>query len=338
MLAASTTPPHSLIVPTDHVPKAMQAYQNAETGSLQFKNRLIELVARSIHQIAVFLFQREPKLHAGDIDSVVSWKEEEQWFMVNGRRRVYLTPWEPWPTLFFHVDYIDYEQYPDGLADMAGYWAEDRIFGGVLVFDRGIVGDEVCDVAFSISFVISWLTPAQCLDVWFHPGRNGATFRLWRPQEPQFNSFVDFLLSNEPSRPAPFPLVVSDDNFRRHDPWDAIARHHIFRDPWERKVTPTKPPDRDVRSSADYPEVNILFQKLEAAWQAHEAKGLEDQSSTTKSNDEGDAEVGTLEPIRSLLPISLPSESREQSDDSEADSPAETVPMVWGKGKFEEES
>ncbi len=128
----------------------MQAYQNAEIGSLQFKIRLIELVARSIHQIAVFLFQREPKLHAGDIHSVVSWKAEEEWYMVNGKRRVYFTPAEPRPTLFFHVDYMDYEQYPDGLADMAGYWAEDRIFGGVLVFDRGTAGDGVCDVSFLV--------------------------------------------------------------------------------------------------------------------------------------------------------------------------------------------
>ena len=128
----------------------MQAYQNAEAGSLQFKIRLIELVARSIHQIAVFLFQREPKLHVGDIDSVVSWKDEEQWYTINGKRRVYFTPKEPRPTLFFHADYMAFEQYPHGLADMAGYWAEDRIFGGVLVFDRGPSGDEVCDVSFLI--------------------------------------------------------------------------------------------------------------------------------------------------------------------------------------------
>ncbi len=124
----------------------MQAYQNAEIGSLQFKMRLIELVARSIHQIAVFLFQQEPKLHAGDIDSVVSWKEEERWILLEGNRRIHHQPSEPRPTLFFHVAYMDYDQYPDGLSDMAGYWAEDRIFGGVVVFDRGDSGSEVREV------------------------------------------------------------------------------------------------------------------------------------------------------------------------------------------------
>ena len=170
--------------------------------------------------------------------------------------------------------------------------------------------------------------------MYFHPGRNEETFRLWRPQEAQFDSFVDFLLSNEPSRPVPFPLRVSDDNFSRHDPWDAIALHHIFRDPWERKVTRTKPPDRDVRSSADYPEVQIMLTKMQEAWQAHDAKGIEAQSSTAKPDDEGDAGVGTAESIRSLLPtspalkvdqernevkIQSPAERLEQPGDSEAD-------------------
>jgi hypothetical protein len=53
--------------------------------------------------------------------------------------------------LFFHVDYMDHRQYPNGLADMAGYWAEDRIFGGVVLFDRGDSGYEVCDVASPVS-------------------------------------------------------------------------------------------------------------------------------------------------------------------------------------------
>jgi hypothetical protein len=122
----------------------MQAYQSSEVGSLEFKMRLIELVAISIHQIAVLLFQLEPKLHAGDIDSVVSWKEEPRWVTFEGGRRIYEEPlFEPRPTMFFHVDYMDYDQYPNGLADVAGYWAEDRIFGGAVLFDRGDSGSEV---------------------------------------------------------------------------------------------------------------------------------------------------------------------------------------------------
>ncbi len=96
----------------------MQAYQSAEIGSRQFKLRLVELVARAVHQIAVLLFQREPKLHDGDIDAVVWWKDPEPLVTVDGRQHPF-PQMEPRPTLFFHVDYMDYDQYPDGLADMA---------------------------------------------------------------------------------------------------------------------------------------------------------------------------------------------------------------------------
>ena len=41
------------------------------------------------------------------------------------------------PTPFCHGSYIDIDRYPNGTADAAGYWAEAKIFGGVLVFDRG---------------------------------------------------------------------------------------------------------------------------------------------------------------------------------------------------------
>lgn len=33
--------------------------------------------------------------------------------------------------------YISHSRYPRGLADVAGYWAEVQIFGGVVVFNRG---------------------------------------------------------------------------------------------------------------------------------------------------------------------------------------------------------
>lgn len=45
-------------------------------------------------------------------------------------------PEGPPPTLFQHRFYRDYDQYPEGVADGVGYWAEARIFGGVVLFDR----------------------------------------------------------------------------------------------------------------------------------------------------------------------------------------------------------
>lgn len=44
---------------------------------------------------------------------------------------------------FAHPVYQDAENYPRGFADIAGYWAESKIFGGVVLFDRGEREQEV---------------------------------------------------------------------------------------------------------------------------------------------------------------------------------------------------
>ncbi len=36
----------------------------------------------------------------------------------------------------FHNDYVYFNNYPRGLLDVVGYWAETQVFGGVLLFDR----------------------------------------------------------------------------------------------------------------------------------------------------------------------------------------------------------
>ena len=43
-------------------------------------------------------------------------------------------------TLFCHPAYQHKEAYPDGIADMAGYWSENRILAGVVLFGRGASG------------------------------------------------------------------------------------------------------------------------------------------------------------------------------------------------------
>ena len=44
----------------------------------------------------------------------------------------------------FHDCYTEFKDYPFGLLDVVGYWAETQVFGGVLLFDRGDSGSEVC--------------------------------------------------------------------------------------------------------------------------------------------------------------------------------------------------
>jgi hypothetical protein len=47
------------------------------------------------------------------------------------------------PTIFTHPGYNNWENYPQGVADCAGYWAESQIFGGVVAFNRGELEKEV---------------------------------------------------------------------------------------------------------------------------------------------------------------------------------------------------
>ncbi|KAK4041494.1 hypothetical protein C8A01DRAFT_14737 [Parachaetomium inaequale] len=246
LVCGNPPPPVNTALDSD-MRQVMQRYQDATPGSREFKMRLVELVAAAIHQIAILLFQSDDKLHSKeDIDDVVSWKKESEWVVFSPRHRVLQEYPDPRPTLFYHAAYVDYQQYPHGLADVAGYWAEDRIFGGVAVFDRGVSGTE-------------------CNDIYFHSGRQDTTFRVWRLLDSQFSELAEFLLSEQPCTP-PFPIIASYANKHRHDPWDAIALHHIFRDPWEREVPPTKPDDgRDVRSAGDYPEVDDMFDAVQAA-------------------------------------------------------------------------
>ena len=86
----------------------------------------------------------------------------------------------------------------------------------------------------------------------------------------QFDQLVHFLLDDDlevdadagSSRQAdtapsfPLPIVATLENRWRWDPWDAIARFHIFRDRYERKVAATKPKfHQQCRMVFDWPEL-----------------------------------------------------------------------------------
>ena len=58
------------------------------------------------------------RLHQGDIEAVTNWKMPLSEGMID-------VP--PGPTLFSHHAYLDDDVYPEGVADIVGYWAEDRI-------------------------------------------------------------------------------------------------------------------------------------------------------------------------------------------------------------------
>ncbi|CRK38943.1 hypothetical protein BN1708_007913 [Verticillium longisporum] len=218
------------------------AFQDAASGSKQFYLRLLELLAVSCHRIAVYLYDLGGRNHHHT--------EHERWRDRPGDD-------DPWgshrpPIVFTHGPYNAFEQYPHGLADVAAYWAEARIFGGVFVFDRGE-------------------TETECREIYMHACFPGSPRTLFALTSKQFGELIHFLLdedgelsdgSNESSAQVestaqcPLPIRATSENRWRWDPWDAIARFHVFRDKYERKVAEYKPIHlQPARRTGDWPEL-----------------------------------------------------------------------------------
>lgn len=144
----------------------------------------------------------------------------------------------PTPFLLW-LTFDDPDQYPDGLADVAAYWAEDRIFGGVVLFGRGKSGKEVWSscLATSKKSKLRTLTLSQQNGVWFHSHRRRITDHVYALREDQVASLTHFLESDpeEASECCPFPILANRENVRR-DYRLSMPKYKIYRDPWERKM------------------------------------------------------------------------------------------------------
>lgn len=97
----------------------MRCFQDEAVGSDGFNLRLIELVAIACHQIGAYIYDLDEgadknKLYQDWRTKVLKEKEQDA-----EERRFYNPP----PTAFSHSSYRYPEQYPRGLADVAGYWA-----------------------------------------------------------------------------------------------------------------------------------------------------------------------------------------------------------------------
>ncbi|RFU23708.1 hypothetical protein B7463_g12630, partial [Scytalidium lignicola] len=187
----------------------LYAYQAASSGSRSFNIHLIEIIAIAVHEIAVMVFKLDTNLHKDDgITSWIAPKENEEWW------RLY--PDGPPPTLFYHNWYMDYQQYPNGIADMVGYWAEARILGGVILFDRHTPESDT---------------------VFLFPEREDVTYRICKLLDSQKRQLLDFFSSESPQH-NPLPILSNGNNLQRVDPEEPISRTGIYRDKWERNPRP----------------------------------------------------------------------------------------------------
>ncbi|KAF5537314.1 hypothetical protein FMEXI_10004 [Fusarium mexicanum] len=184
------------------------AYQAASLGSRSFNTRLIEIIAIAVHQIVVILFSLEDGLHKND--GVIEWappKSDKFWWAH--------CPDGPEPTMFFHPWYLSHPRYPNRVANMVGYWAESRILGGVVLFDRSSVDQDA---------------------VYIHPDRE------------------DFLTGEEPGH-NPLPILPDETNDFRVDPEESPEETGIYRDIWDRSELREDAYDqrlRDVWNKVDY--------------------------------------------------------------------------------------
>ncbi|KAI3400147.1 hypothetical protein diail_4379 [Diaporthe ilicicola] len=239
---------HSLVFD----PKLVQAYQDAPLASKAFHTRLIELVVIALHQIAVDLFKlydlRSHSQH--EIDTVTNCViVPPKSPAVNPQDYAVTVP--PRPTLFNHPYYVDLEIYPEGLADIVGYWAEDRIVGGIVLFDRRAdprdPRDRPDEENQGTGEEAGGQNPAENNppNIWLHPARDHVTDR---------------------------------GNRTRVDPATAHSHKFIFREYWDRKPATQELLDflrRRPQTELDYPEIRDFMNRinaLEREWKEAEAK------------------------------------------------------------------
>jgi hypothetical protein len=228
------------------------AYLAGPPGSRAFNTRLIELLAVTVHQVAVYLFKLDIGAHKDD--AITQWappESDESWWRWN--------PKGPSPTMFNHEWYQDSEQYPNGIADIVGYWAENRILGGVVLFDRHNPDDE------------SFESDA----VYLHPDRDNLTYRICRLLPEQKQALIEFISNPQPC-PNPLPILPGKENRDRVDPEEPIEETFVYRDIWERKFHPILEGDRRLRHVWDTLNFPTRGDRCDAADRARERQWMAD--------------------------------------------------------------
>ncbi|GAW20479.1 hypothetical protein ANO14919_099850 [Xylariales sp. No.14919] len=226
----------------------LRSFQGGTLWSRRFQLRLLELVAVALHQLAVCLFQKDYlPLHdrfgapcqssdgASDVQAVTSWTPPPL-------KSSSAPAKAPLPTLFAHPAFIAHEQYPDGVGDMVGYWAEDRILGGVSLFDRSQLwknGDEEPNIYFQSS------RPQKTWWIWQLTDRQQQ--ELIRLVCPEFNHSPENKESDAQDPICPLPISFRQCRERRRvvDPEYAVVINKIYRDAWERP--PPRSPNGFIR-------------------------------------------------------------------------------------------
>jgi hypothetical protein len=120
---------------------------------------------------------------------------------------------------FLLLDFSFHDIYPSGVADGVGYWAENRILGGVAVFDQ----------------LTEERAPEMPPNVFFLTDRHHVTRHCYQLHDDQQQALLGLLLVESPDpQTSPLPILPSDQNrVRIH--WQVAIINHVYRDIWEHK-------------------------------------------------------------------------------------------------------
>lgn len=80
---------------------------------------------------------------------------------------------------------------------------------------------------------------------------------LYPPTKEQFDALIQFLTASPGANTdCPLPIHGARTNRPRWHPYDAFAYHHIFRDRYERNISPEPPRPGCVQNGMDWPELD----------------------------------------------------------------------------------
>ena len=108
-----------------------QRYQDAPFGSPEHRLRLLEIVAASVHTLAGMVYI---SFHENTDIRPTEPPEGHHW-QFRDTDRFYVN--------FYHSEYMQLDDYPFGLLNVVGYWAETEVFGGVVLFEHDESGSKV---------------------------------------------------------------------------------------------------------------------------------------------------------------------------------------------------
>ncbi|KAM3559329.1 hypothetical protein MY1884_003515 [Beauveria asiatica] len=177
--------------------------------------------------------------------------------------------------------YKNYKHYPNGPSDMIGYWTENYILGGTLLFERrhespGPFPGSFAEVDAGLpnkqsTNILSLANTCRKLDgVYIQSDRDPRTNRMCKLLGTQKNEYLDFLQADTDHAAinSPLPLRPSHGSFDRVDPEESALDTGIYRDSWERLSLLDHENDgqlRDVFTQSDYSRFSDFSESRERA-------------------------------------------------------------------------